>query len=51
MTQCHIGNGTRQMKKEQKQERTACQSFAQSIEEKLPKPLNTCAFDALASFV
>lgn len=44
MTQCHIGNGTRQMKREveQKQERTACHSFAQSIEKKLPKPLNTC---------
>lgn len=27
---------------EQKQERTACHSFAQSIEKKLPKPLNTC---------
>jgi hypothetical protein len=34
---------------EQKQERTACQCFAQSIEKKLAKPLYTCAFDALAS--
>ncbi len=51
MTQCHMGNGTRQMKREveQKQERTACHSFAQSIEKKLPKPLNTCTYDALAS--